>query len=1044
MFRIAATLLLFAFIAINAFSQSYKFRKYVEQDGLNNRFVYTIDQDELGNLMIGTGEGLYTYDGFQFKEISEQQGLNDDFLTCSSKATDGGIWYGHNKGLITKYKQGSFEHFDLSAFTNSRINSIIEDSQQSLWVLTQNDGILKRLPNGEWKQFIKGIEEVTLYSFFIDPRQRVWLGTDMGLLKAHITKDDEVKYDFIDEIIETKVACITKSNQGILIGTEDSGIFHIHLNEEKYSIESLSYHEKDFSSISVNSMFEDIENNLWICSNNQGLIQLTGKIDGKYMKMTRYQDKTILKTASMKMCMSDREGNIWIGTMGDGLLRLTDNYFSIYTFEATGAKQNVTSVFEKNDTIWCGVDSKIYICHEDPNNVIDSLTAKHGLPEEEITSIYRTENGALWIGSQTGSLKVLEHGSQKFKSLQLGTETQNQRINDILGYLDATYIATDYGIYQFNQEKLVSHISIQSGLAHNVIKSLYRDSKGKIWIATNNSQITFIEDGIIQNIPAPLEDVLIQIRCFAEDNSGNMWIGTDGLGLMKITGDEIYVLNKQDGLYSDYCYSLICDHRNKLWVGHHGAMSQVNILNNHIEILDPGTGFDLDFNDNAAERTPAGIILFGINDGLLRYEPDKDLKNEQEPILHFSSILINDSLYSNNGQIELPYGEYKLAFDYIGVSLKNPGRVTYQYYLEGYENDWSEENAIKEKDYSKIGPGEYKFKVKCFNADGYGGVTILECRITIDKPFWLKWWFIITCILTAILTIRYIVLRRERYLRENQEKLKKALDERTKEVVEQKELLQEKNKDITDSIQYARNIQKAMLPPIDSLKNYFADAFVYYKPRDIVSGDFYWVERFDQTIVVSCADCTGHGVPGAFMSLIGSTLLKEVSSKKSVQSSQDVLVHLDDELRRMLNKQGEVAVEDGMDIVVFDYHIDTSILKMASANRPALLFHGGEWKEVKGDRRSVGGSQYNDNKEFTLFEYKISPGDMVYLFSDGMTDQFGGDEGKKLKRSGLYSWIKETAHLDMDTQRKTIKEKFGVWKGSKEQIDDIIIIGIKF
>jgi ligand-binding sensor domain-containing protein/serine phosphatase RsbU (regulator of sigma subunit) len=1031
-------------LAFHCGAQSYNFKKYVEQNGLNNRFVYTIDQDELGNLLIGTGEGLYVYDGFNFDEISGKQGLSDNFLTCSLRSSDGSIYYGHNKGLITKYASQKFEHFDVSSFTQSRINSILEDSQKNIWVLTQNDGILKKDNQGNWKQYNKGIEDLTLYSFYIDEWQRIWLGSDMGLLKAHVANNDEVKYDFVDEVIETKVSSLYKGKNGVVVGTEDSGIYLLAPQNDGYELTKLQYRDFNFSTISVNSLYEDNDNNLWICSNNQGLIQLTGLVNGQFLKMIKYKDNEKEKTSSMRICKSDREGTIWIGTMGEGLLKLTDNYFSKFSFAHNEQDKTIYSVYEKNDTILCGSYGLVYISAEEPSNLIDSLSIKNGVPSSEITAIHKTESGTIWIGSVTGELKKLIAGQNQFSKVELGIESQSGRINDILGFNDVIYVATDFGIFQFKNDKLISHISIQSGLSHNVVKSLFRDSRGKVWIATNNSQITYIEDGVIHNVPAPIEDVLIQIRCFAEDNWGNMWIGTDGLGLMKITGEDIIILNKANGLYSDYCYSLICDHRNKLWVGHHGAISQVNILNNHVEILDPGNGFDIDFSDNAADGTPSGTILFGMNEGVLRYEPDKDLKNDKEPILQFRKITVNDSIFTLTNNLELPNGEYKFEFDFIGVSLKNPAKVTYQYYLEGYENNWSELSTNRTVDYGKIGPGEYTFHVKCFSNDGYGGMTILTCKIVIDKPFWQKWWFIGTCILLLLISIRFIILRRERFLRENQERLKKALDERTREVVEQKELLEEKNKDITDSIQYARNIQKAMLPPIDSLKSYFADAFVYYKPRDIVSGDFYWVEKFDQTIVVSCADCTGHGVPGAFMSLIGSTLLKEVSSKKVVQSSRDVLTHLDSELSRMLNKQGEVAIEDGMDIVVFDYHLDTNILKVASANRPVIFYHNGNWIELKGDRQAVGGSKTSEYKEFTLHEFAIQPGDMIYLFSDGITDQFGGEYGKKLKRSGLIQWIKELATGSMDEQRKNIRDHFHQWKGDLEQIDDIIIIGIKF
>lgn len=1030
--------------SILSYTQSYKFKKYIEQDGLNNRFVYTIDEDEQGNLMIGTGEGLYTYDGFTFNEISNDQVVSNNFFTCSKSTQDGSIWYGHSNGLLTRYYKNSFEHFDLTSYTHSRVNEIFEDEQKNLWVLTQNDGILRKTADGAWRQFEHGIEDFTLYSITIDRLKNIWLGTDMGLIKATIGQNDELNVEWIDEISETKVASVYNDGESIIVGTEDMGVFQVKPSADAYQITTYTFKGTDLSNLVVNSIFKDGEQNLWIATNNKGLIQLSGEINGVFGKMIRYKDNDQIKTSSIRICRADREGTIWVGTMGDGLLKLTDNYFSIHSYTENKNEASIFSIYEKNDTIWCGGFGEIFISYEEPMNLVDSLSLKEGLPSSEVTALYADEKGSLWVGMLNGQLLRLPKGKRKFVSVQIETEQQQQKINDILGDGNTIYIATDYGIFQYEDDKLIAHISIQSGLSHNVVKSLYRDNRGRIWVATNNSQITYIEDGIIKNLPVPIENALIQIRCITEDNSGNLWIGTDGLGLLKVKNEEVSLFNKYTGLYSDYCYSIVCDHRNKLWVGHHGAISKLNTLSNEIETIDPGKSFEIDFNDNSVERTPSGIILFGINQGVLRYEPNKDQKNEKEPILHFKSISLNDSVYSEFGNINLPYGEYKLEFDFVGVSLKNPNKVSYQYYLEGYENDWCEVTNNHFKDYSKLGSGEYTFRVKCYNSDGYGGTAILEYKIVIDKPFWLKWWFITLCILLLVLTIRFIVLRREKYLREAQERLKLALDERTKEVVEQKELLEEKNKDITDSIQYARNIQRAMLPPIDILKNFFNETLVYYKPRDIVSGDFYWVEKFENTIVVSCADCTGHGVPGAFMSLIGSTLLKEVSGKKHVQCSRDVLLHLDDELRRMLHRQGEVAIQDGMDIVVFDYNVVTRMIKIASANRPVLFFHKGEWLDLKGDRQSIGGAENSTKKDFNQYEFKVEDGDIIYLFSDGITDQFGGDHGKKLKRSGLLAWLKEITHYSMEEQRNILKQNFKNWKGEREQLDDIILLGIKF
>ena len=178
---------------------------------------------------------------------------------------------------------------------------------------------------------------------------------------------------------------------------------------------------------------------------------------------------------------------------------------------------------------------------------------------------------------------------------------------------------------------------------------------------------------------------------------------------------------------------------------------------------------------------------------------------------------MNDSLWGANNELHLHYGDYKIEIYFTGVSLRRPDKVTYQFMLEGYENDWSKPSTINFARYLKLGPGDYVFKVKCFNADGAGGTTIKEIHIHIEQPFWMQWWFWILCGVLLFTGVRLIIYLRERQLKENQENLKRALDERTREVVTQKELLEIKNKDITDSILYAKNIQEAILPSPVSL-----------------------------------------------------------------------------------------------------------------------------------------------------------------------------------------------------------------------------------
>ncbi|MEO0405422.1 MAG: SpoIIE family protein phosphatase, partial [Bacteroidota bacterium] len=342
-----------------------------------------------------------------------------------------------------------------------------------------------------------------------------------------------------------------------------------------------------------------------------------------------------------------------------------------------------------------------------------------------------------------------------------------------------------------------------------------------------------------------------------------------------------------------------------------------------------------------------------------------------------------------------------------------------------------------------LGSGIYTFKVKAYNSDMVGGDLIAKIPISIQLPFWKRWWFYAVVILVLGGGIRYFIFRREQIMVENQEKLQLALDVATAEVVAQKELVEIKNKDITDSIIYAKNIQKAMLPHPDALKRYFKDAFVFYKPRDIVSGDFYWVDRFGDKIVIACADCTGHGVPGAFMSLISSVLLKGVSRLSEVSAPNQFLEQLDMELTSMLqDEDSNFSVDDGMDISVVEIDTTNNTVRMSAARRPIWIVQNGEMQEIKGDRFPIGGSSAKD-KKYTLHEMVLEEGDAIYQFSDGLPDQFGGANGKKLKKTRIVELLNKIKNLPMLQQEMAFRNLFADWKGPLEQVDDIIFMGFR-
>jgi serine phosphatase RsbU (regulator of sigma subunit) len=259
----------------------------------------------------------------------------------------------------------------------------------------------------------------------------------------------------------------------------------------------------------------------------------------------------------------------------------------------------------------------------------------------------------------------------------------------------------------------------------------------------------------------------------------------------------------------------------------------------------------------------------------------------------------------------------------------------------------------------------------------------------------------------------------------------------------QKKEIEEKNAAITDSIKYAEKIQTAVLSPPDFMKNYFNDYFILFKPRDIVSGDFYWGMKKDGLSIVTAADCTGHGVPGAFMSMLGMTFLNEIVNNTDKLSTDLILNELRKNVKSALRQTGqEGETKDGMDIAICIVDYSKKTLQFSGAFNPLFLVKNKELIHVKGDRMPIGIHQTAETP-FTRHNIDIVKGDTFYIFSDGYVDQFGGPEGKKIKLKRLQEIVLENYTKPMDKQKQILDKLFIDWQGDQEQIDDVLVIGVR-
>jgi serine phosphatase RsbU (regulator of sigma subunit) len=414
--------------------------------------------------------------------------------------------------------------------------------------------------------------------------------------------------------------------------------------------------------------------------------------------------------------------------------------------------------------------------------------------------------------------------------------------------------------------------------------------------------------------------------------------------------------------------------------------------------------------------------------------------------------------YSIPQNLSLAYNNNYLTFNFIGITMNQPKNVKYQYILEGIDENWSAITNKTSAPYGNLPHGTYTFKVKAMNSEGYWSAPF-EYKFTIRPPFWQTWWFRTLIGLIIISSIWYFIKSREKKLVAEKIILEKTVEERTEELVQknivveqQKNLVEEKHKEITDSINYAERIQRALLASKKMLDENLSDYFILFKPKDVVSGDFYWATKLsNNNFVLVNADSTGHGVPGAIMSILNIACLDKAVTKGII--SPDLILN---ETRGLVieNLKNDGSAEggkDGMDGSLLSFDFKNNILHCASANNPVWVIRNvkssavenkKELIEIKADRLPIG-KHDRDNIPFSLHTLNLEKGDVVYTLTDGFSDQFGGANGKKFKHKQLQNFLLTIAHEPMAIQKQKLNDVFNEWKGSLEQVDDVCLIGVR-
>jgi ligand-binding sensor domain-containing protein/serine phosphatase RsbU (regulator of sigma subunit) len=1017
---------------------------------LEESYVYSVVQDSLGFLWISTSNGVFRHDGINFDYYNHDELVNDNFISASIYHK-GKVWLGHRGGNLTSIVSEEFTPVILTEESISGIVSFAIDKANFLWAGTYSDGIFRITENDKVERFAFS-EDISLQNFVFDAHNILLLGTDEGLKQASIASDSRLVVTELNlPIPEAKIiSIIPTANKRYIIGTEENGIYLL----EYYNIGSkvdtlLTAAEVDSQMLA--SMLFDSSGNLWLGTMGNGLVKINNILsESKSDKIVQWFSNET--SGFIKTLYADRDENIWIGNYGEGITRLSKNPFSWNEFEIGHNSGNLLAVTSNRNYRWLAHEN-ILQCFDKRGGTIVSFNKSDGMPSG-ISSLLVGADDNLWIGTNGNGLYKLSIFKGEFKRIRLPSGVLENTITTLCLADSHIWVGTRKGVGRIklhNQE--VDWFTIRKGgLPHNVINHVYVGTDKKVWITTQSNTITTFENNEFKRIELPLNNGLSILNAVTSDEKGQVWITSHGMGVFRFSGDSLINLREQEGLYSNYCYGIQPDNNGYMWITHRGGISRV-----HVDVLSvrsiqdyAGIRENDDFGLNSFASDGNGKLWFGTPRGVLSYSRDLENINMLSPKLNLISLRANGFEKELNRKLKLPYGRYKLKFDFIGISLKEPQKVKYQYRLSGYDEEWSTITTETSAVFNNIGFGRYVFEVNASSSDGVSTTEPLRLDVLIRKPLWIHWWFYVL-IFSLGLTFIYAILKRREYkLLQANIKLEERVAERTNEIQRQKdeiqrqgEVIRKKNVDITDSMKYARTIQSAIFPPEDILESALPEYFLINKPKDIVSGDFCWYTKSDNKYVIAVTDCTGHGVPGSIMSMLGITLFNEVVNNLGITDSAEILEIMREKVVSALNQhKKENPSYDGMNVGLCVLDNNSNSLQFSGAFHNLVHIHKGEVKVIKAERTPIGYTPL-DRPVFKAHDINYNWGDMFYMFSDGYQDQFGGEDDRKYTAKRLLKVLHEIHHKPMNDQQYVLEQTLSSWMMGQEQTDDIILLGFR-
>ncbi len=1062
-----------------------KLRHITSEQGLSQSMVNCILQDHRGFMWFGTQDGLNRYDGNKIKVYSADpdnpQSIAGNFVSCLLEDNQGRIWIGSENNGISIYdpRTDNFirllsEEANKSSLSDNSIKNLCLGRDTKIWVATAKGLNAIDLNTLDVQRYFIGSSEkpeiITneIYLIVEHPaEQKLWVITPLGIYSFDKQTARFTRLSLSDRELG-KINSATVDNAGhIYINTNLKGIKMLDvqnglIKEDQFA--QLRYKKGDV--FQITSASRNNEGVYYYGTDKKGILLLDSK--GNYREISSGDQPGNLLSDKIHCIYFDPSGYMWVGTdLGVDFLQAGKLKFKTITTQdfETGAlgSNDIMSVLKDGNRLLLGTSSKGL-------SVIDLVSGKalelpKGIPygsENGVLSILKNAEDSYWLGTWGGGLVKVDLKNKTFRNFKASNSIlSGQNITCMTKEGGKLWIGTlEEGLFLLDERsETFSKYTVNNGLSSNSIYFLGLDKNGELWIGTVAGGFDVLNTRtkkirVYKHENSSKHSLSSNtVNYVYHDDNGIAWIATDnGLNRFDPGSGSFLSYYKKDGLPNNYIYSILPDERGNLWMSTNKGLSKFNPF---VENTDgsaftnygPDDGLQgEEFNQGAYYTASDGQLYFGGLNGISVFYPERLTSSSHIPPVYITSYkrfnkeVKLDSSVLVKRHIGVSYKDNSFSFEFTALDFDDPGRNKYSWKMEGLQRDWSPPGIRNIAEYPELSPGEYTFRVRASNSDGEWNTTGTSIRISVYPPWYktkLAYFFFVLAMLVS--TWGFSQYRTLRVALQ-----KKALE---RMVLDRTIQLADKNRDITSSIEYARKIQDAILPPLSDIHKAFSDSFIFYKPRDIVSGDFYWFYEKGDKKIIAIVDCTGHGVPGAFMSMIGHNLLNQVVIEKGIFSAAEILNQLRKGIQAAL-KQGNSGIgsKDGMDIALCVFDAGKNQIRYAGAYRPLYLFSDAypeKLKKINGDKFPVGGAQFGEEQSFTEHILQLNKGDMIYLFTDGYSDQFGGEKGRKFMLKQLTDLLGTCWHHPAKEQQRILEESFADWKKSNDQVDDVLIAGIR-